>query len=301
MRFAGTLEVTTPSDDSIEMVRRFDAPRRLVFAALTEPALLRRWHGADGWNLEICEVDLRVGGAWRFVSRGPDGSTLGHGGVYRDVRAPSRLEYTETFDDRWYAGEALVTVTLSETAGVTTVRTLIRYESRAVRDHVLRSPMRRGVTEGFDRLSVMLPETGGSSPMNWTLEVVVVPVADLERAKRFYAEQLGFAVDHDTGGPGFRIVQLTPPGSGCSVVIGEGMGVDMPPGSLKGLQLVVNDLEAARAQLVERGVEVSEITVFGENGPRPRRDGDDLNNVGFVYFDDPDGNSWAVQQITARP
>jgi catechol 2,3-dioxygenase-like lactoylglutathione lyase family enzyme len=136
--------------------------------------------------------------------------------------------------------------------------------------------------------------------MNWTLEVVVVPVSDVDRAKQFYAEKLGFAVDHDTAGAGFRIVQLTPPGSGCSVVLSVGMGNEMPPGSLKGLQLVVNDLDAARAELVSRGVDVSEVSVFGKTGPRPRQEGDDLNNVGFVFFDDPDGNSWAVQQITNR-
>ena len=134
--------------------------------------------------------------------------------------------------------------------------------------------------------------------MNWTLEVVTVPVSDVDRSKKFYSEKLGFVVDHDTSGPGFRFVQLTPPGSGCSVVIGMENG--MPPGSLKGLQLVVNDLDAARAQLVSRGVEVSEISVYGQNGPRPREDGDDLNNVGFVHFADPDGNAWAVQQITNR-
>jgi catechol 2,3-dioxygenase-like lactoylglutathione lyase family enzyme len=136
--------------------------------------------------------------------------------------------------------------------------------------------------------------------VNWTLEVVVLPVSDVDRAKEFYADKLGFVVDHDTRGPGFRIVQLTPPGSGCSVVIGYGAVAEMPPGSLKGLQLVVNDVEAARAQLVARGVEVSEIIVYGESGPRPRQPGDDLNNVGFIHFADPDGNSWAVQQITDR-
>jgi catechol 2,3-dioxygenase-like lactoylglutathione lyase family enzyme len=134
--------------------------------------------------------------------------------------------------------------------------------------------------------------------MRWTLEVVVVPVADVDRAKEFYAGKLGFAVDHDTTvSEGNRIVQLTPPGSGCSIVIGEGIVPDMPPGSLKGLQLVVADLEAARAQLVQRGVDVSEIRVLGENRrPQPHP----LDNVGFVFFRDPDGNAWAVQQISAR-
>lgn len=134
--------------------------------------------------------------------------------------------------------------------------------------------------------------------MNWTLEVVIVPVADVDRAKAFYADQLGFNVDHDTRiGEGQRIVQLTPPGSGCSIVIGEGVVPKMPPGSLKGLQLVVPDIKAAHAQLVERGVEVGDVQVVGEN-PRPMPD--PLDNVGFVFFNDPDGNGWAVQQISSR-
>jgi catechol 2,3-dioxygenase-like lactoylglutathione lyase family enzyme len=134
--------------------------------------------------------------------------------------------------------------------------------------------------------------------MKWTLEVVVVPVSDVDRAKAFYADQLGFNVDHDTTvGEGQRVVQLTPPGSGCSIVVGEGVVPDMPPGSLKGLQLVVPDVHAARAHLVRRGVEVSEVQVLGEN---PHPEGDPLDNVGFVFFSDPDGNEWAVQQISTR-
>lgn len=134
--------------------------------------------------------------------------------------------------------------------------------------------------------------------MNWTLEVVVVPVSDVDRAKAFYADQLGFNVDHDTKiSEGNRIVQLTPPGSGCSIVVGEGLVPDMEPGSLKGLQLVVADLKVARGQLVERGVEVSDIQVLGES---PTVQPDPLDNVGFVFFSDPDGNGWGVQQISAR-
>ncbi|MFI7606300.1 VOC family protein [Micromonospora sp. NPDC049366] len=134
--------------------------------------------------------------------------------------------------------------------------------------------------------------------MNWTLEVVIVPVSDLDRAKEFYADRLGFVVDHDTViSDDARLVQLTPPGSGCSIVIGKGVVPEMPPGSLKGLQLVVPDLQKARAQLVERGVDVSEIQVVGAN-PRPVPD--PLDNVGFVFFSDPDGNAWAVQQISSR-
>jgi catechol 2,3-dioxygenase-like lactoylglutathione lyase family enzyme len=136
--------------------------------------------------------------------------------------------------------------------------------------------------------------------MNWTLEVVVVPVTDVDRAKTFYAEKLGFEVDHDTKiSEDYHLVQLTPPGSGCSIVVGRGV-VDMTPGSLKGLQLVVNDIRAARASLLERGVEVGEVQVMGASGPRPAQDGEALDNVGFVFFSDPDGNGWAVQQISLR-
>jgi catechol 2,3-dioxygenase-like lactoylglutathione lyase family enzyme len=137
--------------------------------------------------------------------------------------------------------------------------------------------------------------------VNWTLEVVVVPVADVDRAKAFYADQMGFNVDHDTtvSGGQMRFVQLTPRGSGCSIVLGKGL-VDMAPGSLKGLQLVVNDIKAARAELAGRGVPIGEVLVYDAGGPRPEREGDDLNNVGFAYFNDPDGNGWALQQITDR-
>ena len=134
--------------------------------------------------------------------------------------------------------------------------------------------------------------------MNWTLEVVVVPVSDIDRAKAFYADQLGFVLDHDTViNDDVRIVQLTPPGSGCSIVIGKGAVPDMPPGSLKGLQLVVPDIKAAHDQLAAAGVAVSDVQTLGEN-PHPVPD--PLDNVGFVFFADPDGNGWAVQQISSR-
>jgi catechol 2,3-dioxygenase-like lactoylglutathione lyase family enzyme len=134
--------------------------------------------------------------------------------------------------------------------------------------------------------------------MNWTLEVVVVPVADIDRAKAFYSDGMGFHVDHDiVVGDEVRILQLTPPGSECSVVIGKGAVPAMEPGSLKGLQLVVPDVEAARAELLARGVAVGEVQVVGEN---PHPVAHPLDNVGFLFFDDPDGNSWAVQQISTR-
>ena len=133
--------------------------------------------------------------------------------------------------------------------------------------------------------------------MDWKLEVVVIPVSDVDRAKHFYSEQVGFVVDTDVRmGESFRVVQLTPPGSACSIAIGTGLAA-MPPGAVKGMQLVVNDVEAARAELVERGVEVSQVKHFDEGVPADGPGGD-WNS--FVFFSDPDGNGWAVQQVGAR-
>lgn len=137
--------------------------------------------------------------------------------------------------------------------------------------------------------------------MNWTLEVVVVPVSDVDRSKEFYESRLGFTLDHDTTvSDEMRFVQLTPPGSGCSVVLNKGM-TPMAPGSLHGVQLVVNDLRRAHKELAERGVETGEVMLAGPSGFRPATAEDDLNNNGFLFFADPDGNGWTVQQITARP
>ncbi|MDH6286208.1 VOC family protein [Rhodococcus opacus] len=126
--------------------------------------------------------------------------------------------------------------------------------------------------------------------MDWTLEVVVLPVSDIDRSVAFYRDKLGFHLDHDTTNEHMHVVQLTPTGSGCSIVIGNlPSQTEMAPGSMRGLQLVVADAAAARQELLDRGVEVSEITVFDE------RDGGT-----FFGFADPDGNTWAVQQIKAR-
>ena len=122
--------------------------------------------------------------------------------------------------------------------------------------------------------------------MDWKLELVAVPVSDVDRAKEFYTEKAGFNADHDHKvSDELRFVQLTPPGSDCSIALGTGLS-GMEPGSVQGLQLVVSDIEAARAELVERGVDVSEVQVFDWGS--------------FVFFSDPDGNGWAVQQIPAR-
>jgi predicted enzyme related to lactoylglutathione lyase len=122
--------------------------------------------------------------------------------------------------------------------------------------------------------------------VDWKLELISVPVSDVDRAKQFYTEQVGFNADHDhTVSDELRFVQLTPPGSACSIAFGVGL-TDMPPGSVKGLQLVVSDIEAARAELAGRGVEVTEVQEF----PWGK----------FVHFSDPDGNGWSVQEIPPR-
>jgi catechol 2,3-dioxygenase-like lactoylglutathione lyase family enzyme len=122
--------------------------------------------------------------------------------------------------------------------------------------------------------------------MDWKLELVAVPVSDVDRAKAFYTEKAGFNADHDHQvSDGIRFVQLTPPGSACSIALGTGI-VDTPPGSVQGLQLVVADIGAARAELVQRGVEVGEVQEFPWGS--------------FVFFSDPDGNGWSVQQLPAR-
>src|SRR5262249_3427843 len=131
--------------------------------------------------------------------------------------------------------------------------------------------------------------------MDWKLEVVVVPVSDVDRAKAFYSEQMGFVVDVDHRAGDMRVVQLTPPGSACSVTIGTGLA-PMEPGTLKGLPLVVADIDAARAELVGRGVDVTPVRHLGEDG---WADGHGGPWNSFMFFDDPDGNSWTVQEKPA--
>jgi catechol 2,3-dioxygenase-like lactoylglutathione lyase family enzyme len=132
-----------------------------------------------------------------------------------------------------------------------------------------------------------------SAGMELKLEVVVVPVTDVDRAKAFYADGMGFAVDVDaTPGPGMRVVQLTPPGSGCSIILGTGVSA-MEPGSLKGLQLSVADVDAAQAALTGRGVPVTPVRHHDGSGFVDGR-GEDWNS--WCFFDDPDGNSWAIQE-----
>jgi uncharacterized protein YndB with AHSA1/START domain len=152
-----TLKVTTPTDREIAMTRAFDSPRRLVYEALTKPELVQRWLlGPPGWTMPFCEIDLKVGGRFRYVWRKSDGQEMGMGGVYREISPPDRLVHTELFDEDWTGGETLVTTVLTEKAGKTTLTTTVLYASREIRDAILKSPMEQGVAASYDRLEALL-------------------------------------------------------------------------------------------------------------------------------------------------
>jgi uncharacterized protein YndB with AHSA1/START domain len=171
MANTGSLKVTIPSDREIAMTRLFSAARRLVFDALTKPALVKQWLiGPPGWSMPVCEIDLRVGGAYRFQWSGPDGAKMGTRGIFREFAPPERLVATERFDDPWYPGEALITYVLVEQGGKTTLTLTVLYESREARDGVLKTPMDKGVAMSYDRLEELLGSKGtrrterGASP-----------------------------------------------------------------------------------------------------------------------------------------
>jgi uncharacterized protein YndB with AHSA1/START domain len=154
MKNTGTLKVTTAGDREIVMTRVFDAPRQLVFDAFTRPELLKRWFGPRGWSLVVCDVELRVGGGFRFVLRGPDGKDMGMRGVYREIVPPERSVHMESFDD--YPGESQVTAVLTEEGGRTTLTATVLYPSPEVRDIVIQSGMEHGAAESYDKLAEML-------------------------------------------------------------------------------------------------------------------------------------------------
>lgn len=159
---SGKLKVTTPTDREVVMTRDFDAPRLLVWKAWTTPALLKQWlFGPDGWTLAVCDMDLRPGGALRWVWRRPGGAEMGLRGVYREVTPPERIVHTELFDDDWTGGETLVTLVLTERAGRTTAAMTVLYASREARDGALKTGMEHGMGAGYDRLETLLASMGG--------------------------------------------------------------------------------------------------------------------------------------------
>ncbi|MDX2263808.1 MAG: SRPBCC domain-containing protein [Hyphomicrobiales bacterium] len=159
------LEVSLPSDRTILMTRLFNAPPALVFDALTKPEMVKRWLlGPDGYSMPVCEIDLKVGGKFRYVWRGPDGSEFGMGGVFREIAGPDRLVHTEVFDGAEMGGESLVTTVLTQEAGKTRFACTCEYESKETRDAVLKSGMEDGAGDSYDRLDVMLKHQPSEAP-----------------------------------------------------------------------------------------------------------------------------------------
>ena len=154
MKSTDTLQVTTPSEREVVLTRVFDAPRQMVFDAFSKPELLKRWFGPRGWSLETCEVDLRVGGGFRFILAGPNKARMGIRGVYTEIVPPERSVHIESYDD--YPGESQVTAVLTEQDGKTLFTATVLYSSKEVRDAVLQHGMERGAAESYDKLAELL-------------------------------------------------------------------------------------------------------------------------------------------------
>lgn len=157
MKQAGTLQVSARGEREIVITRDFNAPRNLVYDAMTKPELLKRWLGAiSGWSMDVCEIDLKVGGSYRYLWRGPDGAQMGMRGEYREIVPNERIVNTEVFDEAWYPGGAVETAVLTEHDGRTTLTSSVLYSSKEARDGVLKSPMESGMAEGYNVLDSVL-------------------------------------------------------------------------------------------------------------------------------------------------
>ncbi len=156
MRNVPTMKLATRGDRTIEMSREFAATRQMVFDAYTKPEFVSQWLGVfNGMTMPVCEIDLRVGGSYRYVWEG-HGMKMGMRGVYREISAPARLVATEKFDEAWYPGDSVGTVTFVESVGKTTLMISVEYASKEAREAVLKTPMERGVAAGFEKLAEVL-------------------------------------------------------------------------------------------------------------------------------------------------
>jgi len=163
MKYPESFAVSTPTDCEIVISRDFDAPLDLVFAAFTKPELIQRWlFGPEGWSMPICEVDLRVGGSYRYVWRKAGVQDMGMGGKFKQIEQPTLLVTTERFDDSWYPGEALNTTEFTASGNRTTVRITVRYESKEARETAACSGMADGMAIGYDRLEAVLANLSGN-------------------------------------------------------------------------------------------------------------------------------------------
>ena len=159
MTFGGPLTITLPADNQIVITRQFDAPRHLVFACYTQPALIRRWlNGAEGWIMTVCEFDARVGGKYRYEWKAPSGHVMGMGGVVTAIEPVSHVASAELFDDDWTGGETVSTLDFDEESGRTTLVNTITYSSKEARDGALATPMAEGMEYGYKKLDQVLAE-----------------------------------------------------------------------------------------------------------------------------------------------
>jgi uncharacterized protein YndB with AHSA1/START domain len=158
---AATVTLTMPSDREVQVTRAFNAPRPLVFRALTTPDLLKRWmHGPNGWTLAVCEIDLRPGGAFRYVWRKANGREMGMSGTFQEIVPPERLVHAEAFDDDWTGGETMVTTTLAERGATTLLTVTVLYTSKAARDAALETNFVTGMELGYNLLAEVLAADG---------------------------------------------------------------------------------------------------------------------------------------------
>ncbi len=286
MHEPGVTTFELPSDTEVQIRRTVAAPRGLVFDCHTLPEHLPNWMtGPPGWSMQVCEVDPRPGGAFRYVLRGGDEAELTLTGTFHEVERPLRIVSTEAWGPEW--PETRNTLTFTAFGSHTMITTLIRYVSQEARDAALQSGMKEGMEASFGTLEAYMAGLDLPPVPDMRLELVPVPVADVDRALGFYVDLLGFHLDHDVQpGNGARVTQLTPPGSACSIVLYKDLpGLDLPAGTLRGLHLVVADIHKAREILHARGVETGDV--------------DDMGGILYVAFADPDGNTWLLQEIPA--
>lgn len=294
------------SDDatSYTCVRIFGATPDRIYRAFTDPADLQIWFpsGAPaGSAMTVCESEPVEGGRYHYVMTVPEHGLMAWHGNYTGVDRPNRIDAEEWFvmgDGDPTGPPAVQSLTFDAIdSGLTEMTMKVKMPEPEDPD-TFTEQAAAGLSSSLATMDKLVSAPSNQSEMNWTLEVVVVPVSDVDQSKAFYQERFGFHLDHDYDlGEGRRIVQLTPPGSGCSIAFGTGVVPEMPPGSVKGLQLVVSDVERADQILTERGVETSGVQVLGEN---PEPTAHPLDNVGMVFLADPDGNEWAIQQMSSR-
>ena len=260
---ARKLEIATANDRDIVFTRSFDAPRALVFDAWTKPELVRRWLlGPPGWTMPVCEIDLRVGGRYRYVWRRDDGVEMGMGGVHLEVVVPERVVCTQLFDQDWTGGEAVGTLEFTERGGVTTVRNTVRYASTEARESVLRSGAAQGMEAGYERLDDVLAGMGGVRAVGdfcWINILTPRP----EAARAFFGKLLGWT---------FTEI----PGMGHCVKAGgrdigglfDLEGPNTPPGTppIVGVMVKVASADATAAKVAALGGRAMPAFDIGEQG-----------------------------------